>query len=134
MEPLQIVGSLVAILALAGLAMWLKLGGSPRIDSEETARLAADEAVDGFAAIRFGIDTDGRGALLEDGAGRILLLKPHGNQFAGRVLGPTAKAHMQSGVLTVDSGERRFGTITLALDDGAYWESAINRLKAISNA
>ena len=42
---LQTAGSLVAILALAGLAWWLKLGGTPRLASEaDVARAANDRA------------------------------------------------------------------------------------------
>ncbi|MHA6332540.1 hypothetical protein ACXYL9_02560 [Qipengyuania sp. CAU 1752] len=134
MDPLQLVGSLVAIVALAGLARWLGLGREPRLADEDAARRAADEAFDGFEPLRCGLDQDGRGALLEDAEGRILLLKPHGNFFAGRLLGPVARANRADNTLTIDGGERRFGKVTLALEDAAYWEETIDRLKGACDA
>ena len=44
----QLVGSLVAILALAWVAHRLKLGGDDRIRSEDEVRALADEALQGF--------------------------------------------------------------------------------------
>ena len=134
MDLLQALGSLLAILALAGLALWLKLGGAPALSGEDDARAAAADAVDGFVPHRFGIDREGRGALLEDADGRILLLKLHGNRFAGRLLEPGAHAHEHADTLRIDIGERRFGAVSLTLDDGAYWERAINRLGKAGNA
>ena len=134
MDLLQLVGSLVAIIALAGLARWLGLGREPRLADEDAARRAAGEAVDGFEPLRYGLDRDGRGALTEDAEGRVLLLKPHGNFFAGRVLGPATSTTRTGDVLTLDSGERRFGSLTFALEDAAYWEETINRLKGAGDA
>lgn len=134
MDPLLLVGSLVAILALAGLAHWLQLGRDPRIADEEDARRAADHAVDGFTPVRFGIDADGRGALLADEAGRLLLLKPHGNFFAGRLLGPSAGARREGEALVVSSGEKRFGAVTLTLAEPASWAAAVDKLKQGSDA
>ncbi|RZV31000.1 MAG: hypothetical protein EX262_09285 [Sphingomonadaceae bacterium] len=134
MDPLQIVGSLVAILALVGLARWLGLGREPRLTDEDAARRAADEAIAGFVPIRCGLEREGRGALLEDAGGRILLLKPHGSFFAGRVLGSATRADRADKSLSIDSGERRFGRVTLVLEDAAYWEQAINRLEGAGDA
>lgn len=138
MDPLLFLGSLLAILALAGLARWLGLGRAPRLADEAQARAAANEAVDGFIPIRTAIDRAGRGALLEDRQGRLLLLKPHGNFFAGRLLASGASAVHRVGqgqsALQVDSGERRYGSIWLEIDDIEHWVAAIERLRTSHNA
>ncbi|MCL9999843.1 MAG: hypothetical protein NBV68_10720 [Erythrobacter sp.] len=135
---LQTAGSLVAILALAGLAWWLKLGGVPRLDSEAAVARAAGEVEDGFTPIAAACDAEGASALACDGAGRIIVIKRHGNRFAGRVLGPKASAQLggQPGEfnLEVDPGEPRFGKVFLTLDDAQAWADAINRLNARQDA
>ena len=122
----QTAGSLAAILALTGLAWWLKLGGDPRLDSEAAVARAAGEVEDGFAPVSAA--TDGTAALARDGAGRIMVIKRHGNRFAGRILGPGAAARIEAARLIVDPGEARFGTVTLTLPDAQAWAAAINRL------
>lgn len=127
-------GSLAAIIALAGLAVWLKLGGSPVIAGEDDARRLADEVWDGFAAKRVAIDRAGIAALLEDAAGRIMVIKRHGNRFAGRILTVSAHAAIEGSQLIVSSGETRFGRVTLTLPDAAVWAEAINGLEGRGNA
>ena len=132
----QTAGSLVAILALAGLAWWMKLGGTPSLDSEEAVRRAADEVEDGFDPVA--VDFDGKAAITRDAQGRIMVIKRHGNRFAGRVLGPTAKAGIWQDpghrALRVDSGERRFGTVFLDIAAPETWAEAINRVNTGRNA
>lgn len=134
----QTAGSLVAILALAGLAWWLKLGGAPALDSDEAVRRAAGEVEDGFAPITSACDAEGASALARDGAGRIMVIKRHGNRFAGRVLGPDAGARLWRDrgetALEVDPGEPRFGTVFLILPDAEAWADAINRVKTPQDA
>jgi hypothetical protein len=134
MDPLLFLGSLVAILALAGLARWLGLGGVPKLASEDEARKAASEAVDGFTPVRIGLDRAGQAALLQDCEGRLLLLKAHGNFFAGRTGGPGWRVRHDGERLTIDSGERRFGAVSLVLDEADYWAAAIKRLGGDSHA
>lgn len=124
----QTAGSLVAILALAGLAWWLKLGGTPRLDSEDAVRRAAGEVEDGFAPVAVACDAEGAGALVRDGAGRIMAIKRHGNRFAGRVLGRDAGARVAGGQLEVYPGEARFGTVFLTIRDAEAWADAINEI------
>jgi hypothetical protein len=128
----QTSASLVAILALAGLAWWLRLGGTPRLDSAEAAARAAGEVEDGFAPVATACDAGGAGALARDKEGRIMVIKRHGNRFAGRVLGPGAAARLArtagAGHLVVDPGEPRFGEVALDIPDAAAWAEAINRL------
>lgn len=124
----------MAILALAGLAYAMKLGGKPILTSEAAARTAANEAVDGFVAADLAIDSKGEGALVRDKDGRILLLKPHGNKFAGRILGINSSATAQEGLLNVSSGERRFGSCVLKIDNAQAWAEAINAIKNKNHA
>ena len=132
----QTAGSLVAILALAGLAWWLKLGGAPRLDSEEEVASAAGEVEDGFDSVA--ADFDGKAAIARDAQGRIMVIKRHGNRFAGRVLGPQAKAAVREEpsrrTLHVDSGERRFGAVFLDVPTPETWADAINRVKTRQDA
>jgi hypothetical protein len=130
----QTAGSLAAILALAGLAWWMKLGGAPTLDSADAVRRAAGEVEDGFAALATTQDMRGLAALARDAQGRIMLIKRHGNRFAGRVLGPGSAARLAAGVLEIDPGEARFGKVTLDLPDAEAWADAINALNAARDA
>ncbi len=135
---LQTAGSLVAILALAGLAWWLKLGGAPVLDSEDTVRRAAQEVDDGFLAVDTVCDAQGRAALARDAEGRVMLIKLHGNRFAGRLLNHSAEARLRRDVgetaLEVDPGEFRFGKVFLDLPKPEAWVDAINRLNSQQHA
>ena len=132
----QTLGSLLAILALAGLAWWLKLGGAPALDSDEAVRRAAGEVEDGFtpAATAHG----GKAAIARDAAGRIMVIKRHGNRFAGRVLGPGTTARLRRDLgqtaVEVDCGEVRFGKVFLDIPDAETWAEAINRLNKTHDA
>jgi len=125
---LQTAGSLVAILALAGLAWWLKLGGAPVLDSDDAVQRAAGEIDDGFAPAAIALSQDRTTALARDAAGRIMVIKRHGNRFAGRVLGPGAAAWVAGGQLEVVPGEARFGTVFLTIHDAEAWADAINQI------
>ena len=127
---LQFLGSLAAIFALAGVAVWLKLGPAPRLADETEARIAAEEAVSGFEPVAIGLDRDGRGALLRDAAGRVLLLRPHGVHFAGRILSGAASVRRDGDMLVIDTAERRYGAARLALDDASAWVDAIEAVKS----
>ena len=130
----QTIGSLAAILALAGLAWWLKLGGSPRLASEADVARAANEVEDGFLPVAIACDSGGAAALARDAAGRIMLIRRHGNRFAGRVLGPAASVRLDGARLVVDPGEARFGTVSLDLADTQAWADAINRVSRAGHA
>jgi hypothetical protein len=135
---LQSAGSLVAILALAGLAWWLRLGGTPRLASEADVAQFAGEVEDGFAPVAVAIDAEGGAALASDAEGRIMLLRRHGNRFAGRVL--TAQAHAAhqdqpvASTIMIDCGEARFGKTFLTIPDADAWAEAINRVSVGSHA
>lgn len=131
---IQTAGSLAAILVLAGLARWMGLGGAPRLDSDDAVRRAADEVEDGFTPVAFAWDAEGASALARDAAGRILVIRRHGNRFAGRVLGSRAKAVPDGGTLMIDTGEALFGTVVLAIPDVDAWAAAINGLSELHHA
>lgn len=134
-ELLQFAGSLVAILALAGIARALKLGGEPKLLQDDDVRRAAGEAVEGFRPVAISRDREGRGAILRDAAGRVLVLKPHGNFFAGRLLAATARARLDSPTaLEIDSGERRYGKVSLDIDDATAWAEVVNALGSTQHA
>ncbi len=79
--------------------------------------------------------SDGTAALVADHAGRVMVLRRHGAQFAARILGPGATATRADTILTVNPGDRRFGPVTLDLGDEAQaWESRINALDSRQDA
>lgn len=125
---IQFGGSLIAILTLSALAWGLKLGGKPSLGDGDAVGLAAVEAEDGFEPQRHSIARKRDAALCADAAGRIMVIKRHGNKFVGRVLSSQASAREEVDALIVDPGDARFGPVRLSLDDAAYWADAINRL------
>jgi hypothetical protein len=134
----QTAGSLVAILALAGLAWWLKLGGAPVLTDDEAVRRVAGEVEDGFDSTAIARDAGGKAALARDAQGRIMVIRRHGNRFAGRILdqGATARLWQDLGqtALEVDCGEARFGKVYLDLPDSGAWAAAINALNPARDA
>lgn len=121
-------GSLVAILFLAGIARWMRLGGNPVLRDEEAVRFAASEVDDGFDAERVSVARGGKAALAADASGRIMVIKLHGNRFAGRILTSRASAREEVDALVVDCGEARFGPVRLSLTNSSTWADRINRL------
>lgn len=122
--------SLLAILGLAWLARRMGLGADVRIRSAEQARQLASEAVFGFEPVDLALDRAGIGALLRDDHGRVLLIKRHGAHFAARLLDTHADARLDRNFLTIGSGERTFGQVTLDLGDQAQvWAGSLRRLR-----
>jgi hypothetical protein len=107
----QLGGSIVAILLLAGVARLLRLGES-RISTEADARRIAEEMLAGFDARAALVSEDG-GAALVAGDGAIAVLKRHGAQVAARRLVPPLRIHTAVEGVTVETGERLFGSVTL---------------------
>lgn len=110
-QIVQLVGSLVAILALAGVARMLKLGQS-KIANEDDARRFAEEALVGFEGGRALVSGDG-GAALVAGRGAIAVLKRHGAQVAVRRLIPPLYVNEAVEGATVETGERLLGPVVL---------------------
>lgn len=117
----QLGGAIAAILMLAGVARALRLGES-RIGDAATARRMAEEELAGFAAHAALIGTDGNAAVVAGTFGRgergspgdaVAVLKRHGARVAARrLLAPLSLAEATEGV-TVRTGERLFGDVTL---------------------
>ena len=123
--------SLVAILGLAWLARWLKLGGDLRIRDADHARCLANEAVEGFEPVDLALDRAGIGALLRDANGRQMLLRRHGAAWVGRLLDDRAEARLDRDFLVIGTGEKSFGTVTLHLGEAAgIWAAGLRRLPA----
>lgn len=131
---IQTAGSLVAILLLAGLARFLGLGGAPLLADEASVRRAAGEVADGFEIADFTLASDGTAALARSQEGRIMLIRRHGNRFAGRILDARATAQATGDALTVDCGERRFGSVQIVLNEANAWADAINALSVARHA
>ena len=128
-QLIQPLVSLLAILALAWLARRMGLGDDVRIRDEDHARELAKAAVCGFGAADIALDRAGIGALLRDSQGRVMLIKRHGAHFAARVLDTHADARLDRNFLTIGSGEKTFGKVTLNLGDKAQvWASSLRRL------
>lgn len=130
-QLLQLGGSIIAILLLWQLAVKLGLGSDVRIRDADHARMLAGDALPGFTATELVIDRAGMGALLRDAAGRVMLLRRHGAQFAARLLDSHSFARLDRNFLTVANGEKRFGAFTLDLGDKAQvWASSLRHLGA----
>ncbi len=126
---IQLAGSLLAILALWWLAYRLGLGGDVRIRTEDEARALADEAIHGFDPVEIAIDKAGIGALCRDREGRVLLLRRHGSHWASRLLDSHAHARLDRELLTLATGDRSFGSITLDLGrDAPAWAASLRRV------
>ena len=98
------------------------------LGDESAVQKAANEVMDGFDVQRISIARGGKAALARDGSGQIMLIKRHGNRFAGRLLDSKSSVREQVDTLIVDSGEIRFGEVRLSIDDPGFWADAINRL------
>lgn len=130
-ELAKLGGSFVAILGLAWLASLLKLGGDLRIRDADHAREIANETVYGFEATDVVLDRAGMGALLRDAQGRQMLIRRHGAGFVGRLLDRRIEARLDQNFLTIGTGEKTFGSITLNLGDAAqYWAAGLRHLPA----
>lgn len=126
---LQAAASLVAILLLAWIAARMKLGEDVRIRDEDHARELANEAIDGFVPVKLTLDRARVGAMLRDAQGRVMVLRRHGSHFAGRLLTGHSGVRLDRNLLTVATGERRFGEVTLDLGPAAQeWAASLRHL------
>jgi hypothetical protein len=129
-QALQFGGSLAAILLLAWLARRLGLGGDIRLRDPDEARRLAGEAIPGFEAKELVLDRAGIGALLRDSAGRVMLLRRHGAHWAARLLDSHAGVRLDRNLMTVATGEKSFGAITLDLGEQAQaWAGSLRRIR-----
>lgn len=128
-DLIKIFVSLFAIVALAGFAHVLRLGYDVRLRNQDHARRLAGEAVYGFTATDLALDRAGIGALLKDAAGRQMLLRRHGAMWVGRLLDNRVEARLDREFLTIGTGERTFGAVTLHLGEAAQvWAAGLRHL------
>lgn len=128
---IQLAISLALILGVTLLAARLGLGADVRLKDENEARALARAALCGFEPVELAMDRAGIGALLRDQAGRVMLLRRHGAQFAARMLDSHAFARLDRNFLTIGTGERHFTGVTLDLGDKAQiWAASLRRLEA----
>ncbi|QQV77197.1 hypothetical protein H5J25_18060 [Sphingomonas aliaeris] len=111
MDWTQIGGSLLAILALAGVARMLRLGDA-RIGDADRAREMAEDMLAGFEARAAIVGMDGNAALVL-GNGTIAVLKRHGAKVAARRLLPPLQLFTAVEGVEVATGERLFGRVLL---------------------
>ena len=129
-ELFKLAGSIAAIVFIAWLARFWKLGGDVRIGSEEQAREIAREALCGFEPVESAIDKAGIAALMRDADGRHLLVRRHGVQWAGRLLDHNNEARLDHNFLIVGTGEKSFGSVTLNLGaQASHWAAGLRHLK-----
>jgi hypothetical protein len=128
-------GSLVAIVVMTLTARWLGLGIEPHIADEDHARRLADEVHFGFRPVGIAISQDGAAALLHGQDDRLMIIRPHGNHFVARLIGPPVTCRMERQKLILSSGENMFGEVALDLgDQSASWADKIRRMGEINNA
>jgi hypothetical protein len=129
-ELLKFLGSLLAVGAIVAIAWRLRLGGGgATLTSEAEVGELADNAICGFAAAEVVLDAQGKGALLRDEEGRILMLRPHGAHFAARLLDRESTVNRAGPILTIATGEATFAPARLNLGDTAEaWDERIAAL------
>ena len=128
-ELAKLGGSIAAILLLAWTAKGMGLGGDIRIRDEGHARRLAEEAICGFDPVDIVLDRAGIGALMKDAAGRHLLIRRHGAQFAGRLLDGHSDSRLDQNFLTIGTGEKAFGKVTLNLGaEAQYWAAGLRHM------
>jgi hypothetical protein len=120
-------GSLAAVLFLAWVARVMGLGGDARLTRDDALRIAANEAFEPADAI---IDRAGIAAIVRDARGRHMLIRRHGVNFVTRMLRAPLDARLDQKQLTLGSGERAFGRITLDLgDQAAIWAAGLRAVR-----
>lgn len=77
-------GSLAAVLALAGIAWLLKLGGTQRLETGEDAIRLAEALVAGFEGKAGIVSTSGELAAAAGGPGDLVLIEPMGARHRAR--------------------------------------------------
>lgn len=107
----QILISITGVLGLALLARMLKLGEGKIATPDDACRLA-EALLAGFVADRAIVSKDG-GAALVAGNGTVAVLKRHGAKVAARRLVPPLRIRDAVEGVTIETGERLFGDVTL---------------------
>ncbi len=128
---LQLAGSLAAVFAVAWLVRAMGLGGEARIRSTEQALALAEDAECGFGGVEAALDKAGYAAIVRNAAGRQMLIRAHGTQFAARPIDADVTGRLDKTFLTLSVPERTFGPVTLQLGrDAALWASRLRDVGA----
>ena len=108
--------------------VWVEIGrlryaGGEQVQAIAASARALEIGPDNIRALEF------RAQLLRDAQGRVLLLKRHGARFAARLLSGHRDSRLDRNFLTVSTGEKRFGTVTLDLGaEAGVWAASLRRL------
>ncbi|MET0308355.1 MAG: hypothetical protein ABW023_06575 [Sphingomonas sp.] len=108
-------GSLAAILLLALVARFLRLGGARLSDKSEACEVAEATFAD-FEAERAWLDVDGQSAVVAGRKGGHALVRRHGARFVARKLVWPAQIDAKGPVLIVASGERLIKPFVITLE------------------
>jgi hypothetical protein len=123
-EAIKLAVSLLAVFGVAWLVGKMRLGGEARIRDAAHAIALAEDAEVGFGGIEVGLDRAGFAALVRNAAGRQLLIRAHGVQFAARAVDAGFSGRLDKDYLTLTAPERTFGSVTLRLGkDAGLWAS-----------
>ncbi|MEY2883945.1 MAG: hypothetical protein RL490_1669 [Pseudomonadota bacterium] len=110
--------SLFGIITLVLLARALGFAKSPRLADGSEARQIAGDALPGFHPVDAAVATDGRGALVSGGDGRVALVKPFGDRWVVRIVNG-AEAEVAAGRLRLTLPELMFPTAEIDLGAAA---------------
>jgi hypothetical protein len=128
-ELIQLGGSVVAVLFVVWLVGKMGLGADPRIADEAHAISLAEEAEAGFRGIEVARDRAGFAAIVRNAEGRMMLVRAHGNFFAGRPVDAATVGRLDKDFLTLAMPEKTFGSVTLQLGkDAGMWASRMRDL------
>lgn len=128
-ELAKLAASLLAVLAVAWLVKGMKLGGEARIRDAAHAIRLAEEAEVGFGGTEVALDKAGYAAIVRNPAGRQLLVRAHGVQFAAREVDRSFTGRLDKDFLTLTAPERTFGSVTLQLGrEAGLWASRLREI------
>ncbi len=127
---MQIIGSLIAVLAVIAAVKLLGLGRAELADANDACE-QAEAMVHGFTATDAVVCGGGNGALVAGVDGDFVVLKRLGSQYAARKLLPPIETSVRDDtVLHIESGDRFFGRVKLTFPDTASratWRERIAR-------
>ena len=111
--------SLVAIVVLVGFCWALGFRGAPVFADAAEAERVADEVLTGFRAKDAILAGNGHGALLRGDSGQLVVVRPVGDRWLVRVLGPGAWRDGDRLVLPAEAGAQA----ALTLPEPQRWAS-----------
>ncbi len=129
MNLLQIIGSLIAVVAVIAAVKLLGLGRAQLADAGEACE-SAEAMVHDFTATDAIVCGEGNGALVAGDKGDFVVLKRLGSYYAARkLLPPINTRERDDNVLHIESGDRYFGRVNLTFPDEqsrAAWRARLD--------